>query len=468
MIVDWSFIVTVGLVFFATLVGAWLRSRKRDECLAAFEGFHVTMEMDDGRLIWGVLDVLPTGLELRYRQAVQDDDHVESSYVLYANEYEKIQAIYRYADELSEENRQRRAKACEDAFHPGPVRRLVRDTRNFISTAADSFNEVFGLLIGRAKKPAGRYISDTGETYLKRVGKDVIGSVGANYDPLLERFIGRRVVVEMAEHGEVHEHVGVLKNYSPDFLEILDVQFPLKHSLTIGQEGVRAADVLSAGIDNGQMVVENLGEQPILLHTLRTVWPEEERAQAEGAKGKDGDAAILEPEEEDHEVFLNIVLDGGISIQLPAPPPEARAELQFRQIRELDMIVPRTRCVVRHRAEHYTANSLTDIVFDMGVLLAVTERDRIREHRLRRKLELHPGDPIAAAALGSLLLQQQRFEEAESLLRQAARLSASLPDNGRRVRMQLRELERRRSKGMPLAVTGVPSSVAKHTVDVQQ
>ena len=59
----------------------------------------------------------------------------------------------------------------------------------------------------------------------------------------------------------------------------------------------------------------------------------------------------------------------------------------------------------------------------------------------------------AAANLGFLLIQKDELAEAEKWLRQALQFEYSLPDGGRRARMQLREIERRR-EGLDAYVQG--------------
>ena len=51
-VIDLPLIATVGLIFAVTLIGAYLRSSRRDQCLKAFEGYHVTLERGErqGRL----------------------------------------------------------------------------------------------------------------------------------------------------------------------------------------------------------------------------------------------------------------------------------------------------------------------------------------------------------------------------------------------------------------------------------
>jgi len=156
MEINWSLFVTIGLIFLVTLVGAYIRSRIKDRCLKDFVGFHVTIEREDGKLIWGIMSLESTGLELSYTDTFQDERHVESSYVLYGSEYQGVQAIYRYADKLSAWGRKKRDRDIRSAFHPNMFRRLARSTRNFFSTATDSLQEVINVLLGQFQKAGGQ------------------------------------------------------------------------------------------------------------------------------------------------------------------------------------------------------------------------------------------------------------------------------------------------------------------------
>src|SRR5690606_31423428 len=152
-IFDVSLLATVGLIFLVTLVGAYLRSSRCDPCLKSFEGYHVTVERSNGTIVWGVMHLESTGLELAYKDTVQDADHVESSYVLYASEFGDIQALYRYVDELDEEDKQRRERDLRRFFHPGSLERLGRSTQHCFSLANETMSEVLGTIMGRLKKP---------------------------------------------------------------------------------------------------------------------------------------------------------------------------------------------------------------------------------------------------------------------------------------------------------------------------
>jgi tetratricopeptide (TPR) repeat protein len=414
---DVTLLATIGLVFFATLMGAYVRAQRRDPCLKSFIDYVITVECAENKVIWGRLELASTGLELRYTDSVSDDNHVESSYVLYTQEFGSIHAVYRYIDELDAKTRVRRRKDLDRSLHPRLLRRAARHIRNFISLASESLSEVIGLIIGGLRKPAGRYITEQSEVRLRELGTTFIGSVGSGYDPLLERFIGQKMVFEIMEDEEVHEHVGIFKQYSPDFFEILDVQMPQKQMLSVEREKAVVTEQIKVSYNNGRVMVDNRSVQMVLLKSITYG---------------------------DREEPVNAMIDSDEHIHLDVASEYESAVLTFRILREVDMIVPRTRCIVRHRADHYRPEVMPSIIFDLGVKLRGATKIDAQEQRLRKQLEKDPLAIFAMANLGALLAQKQQFDEAEPLLRKAWESRNSLPDNGRRTRQLLQEIQRKR------------------------
>jgi hypothetical protein len=292
--------------------------------------------------------------------------------------------------------------------------------RNFLSTATNSLNEVLNVVLGRVQKSGGRYMTDKDGAAISKLGGQVLGEVGTVHDPMLESLVGQRVVVEWLEENVVHEHVGILQDYSADFLLLLDVQYPQQQTLTVDSQGVGVANRVSAEFGGGALKVYNLGTEPLLVLSMH----------------RNGDERVV-----------NALVDGGETLVLHPEIDAIGAQLSMRVVRELDLIVPRTRCVIRHKAEtarqESLSETLTDIIFDLGVGFSSDRRRDAREGRLRETLLRNPKDAAAAAGLAGLLIQKQAFAEAEKWLGTALEMEESLPDGGRRARMQLRELERR-------------------------
>ena len=221
--------ITIIFIILAAAVGAFIRKRSRDKCLKDFQQDMVTLEDTSGKTIWGKLRVENTGLEFIYPQKIKDDQgHEEASYILYKYEYPRICAIVRFPDELSEHNKKVREKELKRTYHPGFFRRQKRRIMNVFRTVRDSVVEIVNLLISQAKKatPTGKVLTSQ-DKYVSQMKQELMGSVGTSFEPLLERYIGHKVVLEMIKGDRVLEYCGVLKDYTAEFIEIMNVDYKI-------------------------------------------------------------------------------------------------------------------------------------------------------------------------------------------------------------------------------------------------
>lgn len=233
--------ITIIFIVLATAVGAFVRKRSRDKCLRDFTANMVTLEETSGKTIWGKLRVENTGLEFVYPEKHKDEQgHDEVSYILYKYEYPNIGAVIRFHDELNEQNKKAREKELKRTYHPGSWRRLKRRMLNVLRTVRDSVVEVVNLLISQAKKatPAGKMLTSQ-DKYVSQMKQELMGSVGTSFEPLLERYIGHKVVLELIKGDKIFEHCGVLKEYTAEFIEIMDVNYKIKED-----QPARTADLV--------------------------------------------------------------------------------------------------------------------------------------------------------------------------------------------------------------------------------
>lgn len=245
---------TIVFIFLSGIVAALINGRKRDKCLKAFGGFMITLEDVGGKFVWGKLRVESTGMELLYAQSHADaDGHIERSYMIYKYEYGNIGALIRYHDQLSEHNLKRRDAELKRTYHPSWWRRWRRKLMNIFRTIRDSVMEVSNVLLAQAKKTtaAGGLLS-TQDKYVSQMKNEVIGSVDTSYEPLLEKYIGHRMVAEFLHKDEPVELVGVLKDYTADFIELLDVQYWVNNG-----EEKKNADII---LPRKRAVVRHLAE----------------------------------------------------------------------------------------------------------------------------------------------------------------------------------------------------------------
>ena len=246
--------ITIIFIVLAAAVGTFIRRICRDKCLKDFSRNMVTLQETSGKAVWGRLRVENTGLELIYLEKHKDKDgHDEASYILYKYEYPNIGAVIRFHDELSEHHKKEREKELKRTYHPGPWRRLKRRILNVFRTVKDSVVEIVNLLMSQAKKatPAGKMLTSQ-DKYVTQMKQELVGSVGASFEPLLERYIGHKVVLEMIKGDKTFEYCGVLKEYTAEFVEIMDVNYRIKED-----QPARKADLI---VPRKLGVVRHLGE----------------------------------------------------------------------------------------------------------------------------------------------------------------------------------------------------------------
>jgi len=187
----------------------------------------VTIEDNSGKTIYGKLRVENTGLELIYQDIDKSENrYAKASYIFYKSEFQKIQALIRFHDQLSDENKKQRKIQLEKTYHPSALRKLKRKILNLFKTVRDSVAEVTNLLMSRAKKTASIGTTLTSQDkYVTQMKQELLGSVGTSFEPLLERYIGRKVILELIKGDKIFEYSGILKEYTANFLQIMDVDY---------------------------------------------------------------------------------------------------------------------------------------------------------------------------------------------------------------------------------------------------
>lgn len=250
-----TFAVTILFIVACTVIGAFVKGRVKDRCLKDFCGCHVNLEKKGGKAVWGKLRVENACLEFLYDEAYLDptDKHLEKSYILYKNEYDGVLAFVRYIDDLDPAQAKGRKKSLERTSNPGWCLILLRKSRNVAGTIRDSLMEVVNLLMGRMKgaTPAGKLLEGQ-DKYVSQMQQEGISAIGMSYEPILERYIGKKVVLAMTRGDKKEEYSGILKDYTAGFVEVLDVEYK-----RLADQAARKADIV---VPRGVGTVRHAGE----------------------------------------------------------------------------------------------------------------------------------------------------------------------------------------------------------------
>jgi len=250
-----SLTITIIFIVLSTVIGAFVKGRMRDKCLLNFVGDLVNIELKDGKVIWGILRIEATGLELKYKEPYLDknDNHIETSFVIYKNEYPNIQCIVRFLNELDEESKAKRARFLNSISQQKGLRSIKRKIRNFFATVKDSVMEVVNLLIGRAKQMSGmgRVLSSQ-DKYVSQMQTGVFSSLNTSFEPLLEKHMGKKVILQLSRGEKIVEYSGILKGYTAEFLELMEMDYRCSE-----QEAPRKADII---VPRSIGLIRHLGE----------------------------------------------------------------------------------------------------------------------------------------------------------------------------------------------------------------
>lgn len=253
-IFDSGFLITVALIVISTLMIAFIQHLRKDKCINSFKSDVVTVYFNDGTNIKGRLDVENTGCEFIIEHP---DDDVKRSYILYKEEYPNVRFFVRYHSDLDERRTKERQKVMKKTYHPNLFRRFGRYINIFFKIIRDSMMEIFTALSGKMKTASTGYA--TSEKYVTKVNKEAVASMDTTYNPLLEKYIGNRVVCTHTHGGKIYEIHGILKDYTGQYIELLDADL-ISDDLTLEN-----ADLVVPRKTNK---IRNLGEDAIKLFVL--------------------------------------------------------------------------------------------------------------------------------------------------------------------------------------------------------
>lgn len=325
---DLIFWYTILFIFLSAVTGAFLNSRIKDRCLKDFRNFQVTLEEIDGDQARGDLVVYSTGLELIYPAPIRDlSGYIETSYIIYKDQFTTIQGIYRYFDQLSAKSQKQREKSIRNSYHPNIFRRMLRSLRNILNTFKDSLMQSVGLIVGQAQKthPKSTLLQSQNKR-ITSLSQEIINVSANAYEPILEKYIGKKVVLDVRKGEQDIEYAGILKEYTHDFIELLDIDQREARTVEMPEAKLPLEnDALRFSHNGPKFSVENQEPNTLVIQKIET----ENRLQ---------EMEIVCPPFTLTDFSLEKPITSGVKIH-------------FERLRKMDVIIPRKYCLVRHGGE---------------------------------------------------------------------------------------------------------------------
>jgi len=214
------------LLFVAATVTAIATRRKRDRCLKYFNRESVLILMPSGKWLWGRFIAYPKAMELVFdRPQADENGHYKASYVLYSPEVDGIKKILQPPPAAGTKEHNRWQKEIKRIANPSLLRRFRRWIWNIFNTLRDAISQSLGMIIGTMKKssPIGKVSG--ADKRAGDIGNTLIGTVPNAYEPVLEKYLSKQVIIETLEDGKVIEFAGLLQEYSGKYLLLRNVAF---------------------------------------------------------------------------------------------------------------------------------------------------------------------------------------------------------------------------------------------------
>jgi len=219
-----EFWIPMGLLFLAATITTIVTRRKRDRCLRFFNKEPVMIQMKSGIWFWGRLVVYPKTMELIFENPQPDKGGIiKSSYILYSSEIEEIHKILQLPPSKGTQGYKRWNKEIKRIANPSIFRRIRRWFWNLFNTFRDAVSQSFSMVLGSLKSRSIIGKIAGADKRANEIGNTLLGTIPNAYEPILEKYLSKRVIVEMVEEGNVLEFSGFLQEYSGRYLLLRQV-----------------------------------------------------------------------------------------------------------------------------------------------------------------------------------------------------------------------------------------------------
>ena len=217
------------VIFGAALLVSVVQRYARDLCLMKLDDYHVLLQMRDGKWFWGELQIHSKALEIVYVRPVQTPSGAEQlTRIFYETDLVNMLFILRPEPAPGSPAHEKWLREMRLLRNPPFHRRVARNVRNLFNMLRTAFSESIAAVVGIVKQRTAVGKIPGVDVKATETGQKLLTAIPANYEPILELYRSREVVVESFKDmanpmaGTI-ERVGVLEEYSDKFILIRDV-----------------------------------------------------------------------------------------------------------------------------------------------------------------------------------------------------------------------------------------------------
>lgn len=213
-----SFTITIIIISISGFVGAFIKGKKKDRCLNGLNksNIHIIKLQKDEKDIIGTLNIESNCMEIRL-----NDNNEKENMILYKNEYSSINKIIRYTKQLNDKEIVKRKVEFNKIKKPSLFRKLKRTIIIFFNITKDAVFELSETMLSKTKLSSLNQ-SEFVESIKNHTSQSATIS---SYQPIWERYIGKKIILEQTIDNIKMEYSGILKEYSGNYILLYDVSF---------------------------------------------------------------------------------------------------------------------------------------------------------------------------------------------------------------------------------------------------
>ena len=213
-----SFTITIIIISISGFVGAFIKGKKKDRCLNGLNksNIHIIKLQKDEKDIIGTLNIESNCMEIRL-----NDNNEKENMILYKNEYSSINKIIRYTKQLNDKEIVKRKVEFNKIKNPSLFRKLKRTIIIFFNITKDAVFELSETMLSKTKLSSLNQ-SEFVESIKNHTSQSATIS---SYQPIWERYIGKKIILEQTIDNIKMEYSGILKEYSGNYILLYDVSF---------------------------------------------------------------------------------------------------------------------------------------------------------------------------------------------------------------------------------------------------
>ena len=210
-------------LFASALLGTVLKRRAKDHCLKKFEGCTTILPSLSGEMIEGILSVYAQGLQILYPKKIKQEVGMLDSFVLHPPEVEKIPYLIRPTPDPETRAGFEWSQEMHKILHPNFLQKTQRLILTFYNMLKDAFGQAAKAIIGALSKDTSFSKVKDSNKRIEEVRSGLTELVPNAWEPILEKYRGRRVVIERKGADSIIYESGVLEDYSSKYLLLREV-----------------------------------------------------------------------------------------------------------------------------------------------------------------------------------------------------------------------------------------------------